>query len=305
MTDEPQRNMLQGWCAEGITLNRASESLTAGAQRRALEEFEGADADDIRAASYLQVFTTLVPHWRDRNGLQGAVDIVLEHNEGIVEVAEITSTLHSEYERERRRVALLVSKVQTIYEGGFAWLFHLRYGWATPETAPALNALASQIAAELVALDAAGRDNAFSSSAEWLFLRRDTAATMPRVAITSWSSNTPGTDDEPYLDRLTRFLGTSALVGKKRTKLQREADLLSATRQHLYLLMASMGNEGGLLPSSPSFLTWGTFLAPPGLTDIWLDGGTGEIYHWAIESGWVFHRLHAESDYSELFGAPH
>ncbi|MGO4102637.1 hypothetical protein AB4Y63_01670 [Leifsonia sp. YAF41] len=305
MTDVPQRNMLQGWCTEGTTLNQAWESLTADAQRRTQKEFEEADTDDIRAASYLQVFTTLVPHWRDRNGLQGAADIVLEHKEGVVEVVEITSTLHTEYERERRRVALLVSKVQALYEGGFAWLFHLRHGWATPDRTPALESLASQIAAELVALDAAGKDHAFSSSAEWLFLRRDTDATMPRVAITSWSTNAPGTADEPYLDRLTRFLSTSTLVGRKRTKLQREAELLSATRQHLYLLLASMGNEGGLLPTSPSFLTWGTFVAPPGLTDIWLDGGTGEIYHWAIESGWVFHRLHAESDYSELFGNSH
>jgi hypothetical protein len=304
MTAETQRNMLQGWCTEGPTLNEAWKSLTADAQRRTQKEFEEADTDDIRAATYLQLFTSLVPHWRDRNGLQGAVDIVLEHNEGIVEVVEITSTLHMEYERERRRAARLVSEVQALYEGGSAWLFHLRHGWATPDRTPALKALASQIAAELVALDAAGKEQALSSSADWLFVRRDTDATMPRVEITSWSTNTPGTSDEPYLDRLTRFLSISTVVGKKRTKLQREAKLLSATRQHLYLLMASMGNEGGLLPTSPSLLTWGNFEAPSGLTDIWLDGGTSEIYHWTIELGWVFHRLHAESDYSELFGNP-
>lgn len=55
--------------------------------------------------------------------------------------------------------------------------------------------------------------------------------------------------------------------------------------------MAFTGNQGGLLPASPSYFTWGNFSCPEPVTDLWLDGGTGEVYHWDRSEGWEFHRI--------------
>ena len=288
-------------CGEGVSLQQAWESQTVDAQRRTDAEFADARHDDRRAASYLQAFTGLVPHWRDRHGLQGAVDIVLRSDAGLLEVVEITSTLDAEYERERRRMERLVARVQVEYSGPSAWLLHLRYGWATPATNASMNRLATQIASELIDFDAKGRHADYSKSTDWLYFRRDFDDTTPRVAIASWSANIPEIGNEPYLDRLSRFLSGSKLIGEKTRKLKREAITLCAPRRHLYLMMASMGDEGGLLPLSRSYLS-GAFIAPAGLTDIWLDGGFGEIYHWVLEAGWTLHRLRPDWRSSDIYG---
>ena len=303
--EEPKhRNMLHRWCPEGISLNDAFEALGADAYEKTLSEFAGATPDDIRAATYLQAFTTLRPVWRDRDGLQGAADIELRKPGGSSEIVEITSTLENNHERDRRRLERLAREVQALYGGPHAWVFHLAYGWAAPPTGRAQRNLARSIVRELEAFDSEGREHGRSTSAEWLFLRRDLIDTTARVEVVSWSTNTPDSGDEPYLDRLTRYLFSSSLIASKTEKLTRESRVLSAQRRHLYLLMASMGLDGALLPTSPSYLTWGDFRTPSEITDLWLDGGTGEIYHWTVEAGWQFHRLWGDISGLGLFGEP-
>ena len=303
--DTPERrNMLRGWCPQAITLSEAFEALGVVAYEQTQSEFADASADDIRAATYLQAFTTLQPFWRDRPPLQRAADIELRKPDGSSEIVEITSTLENDHERDRRRLERLAEEVQTLYAGPHAWVFHLAYGWAAPPTGRDQRNLARSIVRELDAFDAEGREHGRSTSAEWLFLRRDFNDPTPRVEVVSWSTNTPDSGDEPYLNRLSRYLSNSPLIQSKMEKLIRESEALSAERRHLYPLMASMGLDGALLPTSPSYLTWGDFRAPPELTDLWLDGGTREIYHWSIEAGWQFHRLWGDISNSGLFGDP-
>lgn len=299
-----RRNMLRGWCPEGITLSEAFAAVGAVAYETTQSEFAGATADDVRAAIYLQAFTTLEPFWRDRDGRQGAADIELRKPDGSREIAEITSTLENGHERDRRRLERLAREVQALYGGPHAWVFHLAYGWTAPPTGREQRDLALNIVRELETFDADGREHGRSTSAEWLFLRRDLVDSTQRVEVVSWSTNTPDSGDEPYLDRLTRYLNNSSLIASKMEKLARESRVLSAQRRHLYLLMASMGLDGMLLPTSPSYLTWGDFRAPSELTDLWLDGGTGETYHWTVEAGWQFHRLRGDTADSGLFGEP-
>jgi hypothetical protein len=91
--------------SEGITLSDAFEAVGAVAYEKTQSEFAGATSDDVRAAIYLQAFTTLEPLWRDRDGRQGAADIELRKPDGLREIAEITSTLENGHERDRRSLA--------------------------------------------------------------------------------------------------------------------------------------------------------------------------------------------------------
>ncbi|MGV8883562.1 MAG: hypothetical protein ACOH19_15560 [Rhodoglobus sp.] len=74
-------------------------------------------------------------------------------------------------------------------------------------------------------------------------------------------------------------------------KLRDEAAELGIERTHLYLLVTSVGTLGNLLPDTPASLMEGVFVAPEGLTDVWLDGGTGFIGRWRIERGWTYHEV--------------
>jgi len=293
MTDPEPRNMLLGWCSEGETLSQAVEAVGTDALERSQDELAAVNTpgEELRAALYLQAFTKLQPVLRDGNGLQKAVDLELHAADGSVELAEVSSSLQNEHQREQKRMERLTAAVADHYSGMNSWLFHLAYGWATPAKGKHLTALAKLIARELESFDSAGRDKGRLASADWIWARRGDDDDAGNVAVTSWSANIPDNGDEPFLDRLSAYLNSSKLIASKREKLQRESIVLGAARRHLYLWMASMGKDGDLFPTSPSYMTWGTFTAPDELTDLWLDGGSGEIYHWTVESGWVFHRL--------------
>jgi hypothetical protein len=98
------------------------------------------------------------------------------------------------------------------------------------------------------------------------------------------------------LGRVSRYLPTSRLMERKREKLLRESTLLGTKRGHLYLLMAGMGSDGGLLPMSPASMTWGRFECRlRSLTPCWTVA-RGKVYHWSDISGWSFHRLWPEWD---------
>ncbi len=97
--------------------------------------------------------------------------------------------------------------------------------------------------------------------------------------------------NRPYLDELTEYVATDKTVQSKVEKLAREQTLHIAQRCHLFLGMASTGPHGSLLPISPSYFTWGELKLPDVLDDLWLEGNTGELYHWTKERGWLFHRM--------------
>lgn len=293
------RDLRRGWCPEGISLYDAIDALGIDAYRSAEVEFAEAHPTELRAAQYLAVFTGLDPRWRDRDALQAAVDIELRAPNDTLELAEVTSTLSRSFEQESRRVERLMGMVKASYTGETNWLFHLQRGWATPKN---LNTFAAAIARELESYDAEGRHDGHLLAADTMFVRRDDGETGRGASIASWSTNVPEPSDEPYLDRLSNYLRTSSLIAGKREKLQRESQTLGASRRHLYLWVTLSGEDGALFPKSPSDLTRGSFGAPAELTDVWLDGGSGELFHWSDTTGWVFHRLRpAPTDDDWLF----
>lgn len=248
MKDPNQRNYLEDWCLEGISIAEAERALAPTDLAETMRQFADAPNDEFRAAFVLHALTGLKPMHRDRGGLQGAADILLE-DENEVQIVEVTSTIEERFARNQLQLEILVED---------------------------------------------GKQTGQIMSVSWLWARADPAAEQT-VSAASWSANIPGGDERPYLDRLTDYVATSALIETKCEKLRREGESLGSTRQHLYLLTAATGRHGGLLPVSPSQMTWGTFSPPPTLTDLWLDGGTGIVYHWAIGEGWRFHQQYRSS----------
>ncbi|BDZ55411.1 hypothetical protein [Agromyces marinus] len=286
----PRRNLLQGWCAEGVTLTGALEGVPASSHQARESEFASAGADESRAALYLHLFTGSLPQLEDTAGRQSAVDLTLHSNYGLVGIAEVTSTLDRHFQRDSGQLRRLVASVNAEYAGTGAWSLGFEYGWSMP-TNTQLPGLAQRLSAELERADASTNDDEAVTLAEHVLAYRVEQGLGPRVHLASWSANVPTSADTPYLDRLSTYLAESDLIARKLAKLAAEGERLGTNSLHLYLLMASTGVDGGLLPSSPSFFTWGRFACPAPATDLWLDGGTGEIYHWSQDTGWVFHRV--------------
>ena len=283
------RNLLNGWCPEGTSVENAWLSISQDAHRERDLEFLTAEGGEVRAAAYLQIFTQLRPRLEDTDGRQGAVDLTLERADGYFEIAEVTSTLDRNFLRDSNQLRHFERQLQDDYVGTASWALAFEHGWAMPATRAEIRQLSREVAAQLMVADrAAERANPVQVAPD-IFAFQHTSAARP-ITIGSWNSNIPFSADQPYLDRLSTYLAESELVASKLSKLELESDRLNARRRHLYLLMAGSGEGGGLLPSSPSYFTWGEFRYPLLLTDLWLDGGTGEIYHWADIDGWKFHR---------------
>lgn len=286
------RNLMEGWCREGVTLAAAAGSVPITAHRERETEFGQADSDEARAAAYLHIFTGDLPRLEDTNGRQRAVDLTLHNPDQLTGVAEVTSTLDANFQRNSAQLRRLVEDIGRHYNGSDSWALGFEQGWTMPPNRD-LSALAEHLCAQLTsANETPGIDmDAPLKLAENVVGYRVAAQSIEQVRLSSWSANIPVSSESPYLDRLSEYLSTSDLIAKKVDKLTAEKIRLGSNRQHLYLLMASMGESGGLLPISPSFFTWGTFSCPEPITDLWLDGGTGEIYHWNMYDGWVFHRV--------------
>lgn len=279
----------EDWCAEGVSLRRAEAQLTAAMWDEMRGEYEGAKPFDRRAAYHLLLLTGLLPRWYDRPPRQGAIDILLEGPAGEREVVEVTSSLDGRYQERRQHTENLATSVSALYSGTQSWHLSFAEGWwedvvATPRERRQLH---ERIVAELVDLDARQATTAVFRAAHWV-RAVVVQSGEPGVHATGWSAGVRPSS-EPYLDRLTHYLSSSSLIESKMSKLLDHANLLGASRAHLYLLMGSTGDAGNLLPWSPSLMTQGSFTAPEGLTDLWLDGGTGEVYHWTAEDGWRFH----------------
>lgn len=277
-------------CTEGITFADAVAAIDPLEHQLRETTFATAKVDESRAAAYLHLFTGLMPSLEDSNGRQRAVDLVLTDKDRSVEIAEVTSTLDERFQRDRKQSRHLVGQINRYYNGSTSWAVGFEYGWALPRNSD-LAPLASELACELqrIAAEESG-DEPVPISSNIVAYPIDSPGPA-LVVVSSWSSNVPVSPKAPYLNRLSTYLNASDLIAKKCSKLRAESIRLGTSRRHLYLLMASSGQQGGLLPASPSNFTSGSFACPSPLTDLWLDGGTGHIYHWSDSFGWVFHTL--------------
>ena len=294
----------RNWCPEGISLIEAAKMHgSEGANVDATCLTEGAPQDERRAALNLVLLTGASAELYDTQGRQGAVDLLLRLPNGRVEVAEVTSTIDKKQKSQSGYADQVEKTVQAHYRGESAWFLHLTHGWKFPNRTNERLKPAQEIADTLARLDATtppsntpARDGAgsFPEVSEnirgWI-----SPDHKPGVRFSSYNVNTDDPGDEPYLGRLSNYLNSSDLIARKMKKLIKGAATLKASSTHLYLLVSAIGNEGALLPSTPASFTQGEFVAPAGLTDLWLDGGNGAIYHWSQTEGWVFHRADTAS----------
>ena len=275
-------------CAEGISYQHASRLIASEAYDATYVEFSDASGYELRAALNLLTYTGIRPLRRDRDGLQGAVDIELRAPDGLVEVAEVTSTRDEKTERDLQQSERLAAETQNRYSGRASWSMHFTSGWRAPSNEKKLISSAVSLAKELESLDVDGRDFRTITSVPWINVHR--VEGVGGVEVNGWNSNIPDSAHMPYAERLSHYLHKSPLISRKRQKLAREANHLGAKRQHLYLFVTGTGTDGALLPASPSHMTWGEFACPPEITDLWVDGGADKIFQWNLESGWSFHR---------------
>lgn len=254
-----------------------------------MSAFGDVEDSEARAALFLHVFTGDMPRLEDKDGRQGAVDLTLHNRDCLTGIVEVTSTLDQAYQRNSSNLEPMIDDLNAVYRGSTRWAINFGHGWSLPAGKRRM-AFARELALALEAL----RDGDEVHDLEVSPMVRAyhiSESGEPAVKLAGWNANIPYGSDTPYLNRLSSYLSTSDLVARKLKKLSAEGDRLSTEVRHLYLLMASTGNEGGLLPVSPSYLTWGDFSPPEILTNLWLDGGTGEIYHWDAAEGWRFHNL--------------
>ena len=288
--DATPRDMTKGWCAEGAPLAEAAARISAETWDLHAEAFAGVDEFEARAALFLHVFTGCMPRLEDTDGRQGAVDLTIHDADHLVGIVEVTSTLDAQFQRNSNHLQLLIDEVNRAYRGDARWALSFEHGWNLPPGRQR-SVLAGELVHALELQDASIDVAQPVQIASEVRAHRIPDPGEDAVELTGWGANVSDALDLPYLDRLTAYLSSSTLVARKLKKLTAECERLGTTRCHLYLLMASTGNEGGLLPASPSYFTWGDFSCPEPLTDLWLDGGTGEVYHWDPSAGWRFHRL--------------
>ena len=284
----PRRDLTHGWCAEGEPLSVALGNVSSAQWQQRTDAFLGVDPFETRAALFLHAFTGYMPRLEDTDGRQAAVDLTLHGDDRLEGIVEVTSTLDGPFQRDSANLRPLLAEIIDEYQGRPGWALSFEHGWTIPARDQRRD-LARRIARALEAVDdVADEPVAIDQSTHAYRLPESRAG---QLELTGWSANVPDALDLHYLDRLSAYLATSPLVARKLKKLRIEADRLGTTRRHLYLLMASTGDTGGLLPASPSFFTWGVFACPDPITDLWLDGGTGEIYHFDQATGWRFHRI--------------
>ena len=291
-TNEPPRNLQEGWCPEGATSTEALAAADLAVLGRIKAQFKPDPADERTAAIHLHLFTGLEPssedhQYRGGRNRDGAVDIVLSAASGAREIVEVSQSLDHAYENSAHATKAFEERLQREYSGDLSWMIDLERGWEKQR----LRDLAPQVAKALNAASAAHVSNDTTLTVGEYIQATVLGLTEPPIVYIS--SRNAGADNlrEPYLDALSEYLASNKTIAGKLSKLTRERDVLAADRCHLYLGMASSGSLGGLLPTSPSYFTWGTFVAPSPLTDLWLHSGVGQLYHWTIEGGWVFHHI--------------
>ncbi|MCV0334563.1 hypothetical protein [Microbacterium sp.] len=297
------RLLTEGWCERGPSLSEAAAAVPPpeSAWWDSTEFVDGPD-DDRRAAINLWLLTGLTPERRDVKGERdgdGRVDLLLRPVGAPVEVVEVLTTLDRDHSDAEHRAAALVAELNGDAPPALRFPIHLDHGWEPPLTRGRKGKAAGRRWRAVVErLQREARDGAISAEAA-----AEAAAVFPGIGfhdpiddperrgfwLSSWGAGVRDSGDVPYLERLSAYLAAEERPVHHVAKLAREAAALGAQRRHLYLLVASAGQWGDLLPTSPSWFTDGTFTAPEGLTDLWLDGGTGYIMRWRRETGWTYH----------------
>lgn len=292
------RNLLEGWCERGPSVAESARGVTPPATRWwESDAFLSWDGDDRRAALYAWLLTGRTPQRRDSPGAGDArVDLVLDGDGQGLELIEILSTIDGSYQQDIDRARRLVADLNADVPR-FTVAVRLNRGWTAPLTrndrAAGRSWDAAKAAARVDSAEGVLRPETLDLLQEaWpsaSFSVVTDAGYGPGYYLSSWNARVLDSGSVPYLARLSDYLSSDHQAVRHVMKLEREAAALGATRLHLYLLLSSTGELGDLLPSSPSYLTEGTFQPPEGLTDIWLDGGTGYIYRWTVERGWSYH----------------
>jgi hypothetical protein len=291
MVDEHdgQRNFQEGWCPAGITLSQALSAADPVFIAEITDEFAG-KPDEGHAALLLYAFTGFKPRLEDKQSKSqlnrsGAVDIVLEPPFGRLQVVEVTRSLDPRYQQAAAANKRFESEIAREYRGDITWMLELERGWERWK----LKQLAPLVAQALNAACDSGITGEEPVIVQGVVHAHPVGSSSPPIVFVGGRNAGASSNGKPYLDALTDYLATDSTIRSKLEKLERDQSKFEAYRCHLFIGMASTGARGGLLPDSPSNFTWGTFVAPSPLTDIWLDGGTGELYHWTAEEGWVFH----------------
>ncbi|GAB3578158.1 hypothetical protein GCM10027406_13890 [Leifsonia lichenia] len=295
------RLLTDGWCARGPSLAEAAAELAPPSTLWwESEEFRDAPSDDLRAALNTWILTGHVPHRRDVKGAgDGLVDLVLCPTNAPKEPLEILATIDWSYQAAVPRAEALVAELNGSDPPELYFAIHMERGWQPPKTKgrkareagdrwrAAVERVRGEARAGAISDDAAEAIQEVFPGLE--FRPPIYAQGKSGFALESWNAAVSDSGEIPYLERLSTFLATAERPVHHLAKLEREAVELGAQRQHLYLLMASTGRWGNLAPTSPSWFTEGIFTAPDGLTDLWLDGGTGYIIRWRQERGWTYH----------------
>jgi hypothetical protein len=290
-------DLSQNWCERGASIDEAALDLSAD-QAGWWDATDAWDPDDSRAAIYTWFLTGMIPERRDIPGAgERRVDLTLLRADGSRELVEVLSTIDQTYQRDIHRAQALVRELNPEAGSAMSIAVSMAHGWTAPFTRSDAetkrnwrNAVvlahrdvsAGHLAEETIAaLQAVFPDLSF----------REVAEGGPGFFLTSWGARVEDSAGRPYLERLGDYLATDRQAVRHVEKLRDEAAELGADRTHLYLLVAGVGILGNLLPTTPGSLTEGEFVAPDGLTDLWLDGGTGFIGRWRTESGWTYHEV--------------
>lgn len=290
-SDEARSRILtEGWCPRGESFPEALSHATPGSTRETQDAFAAVGSGEPVAALLLHAFTGARPVVGDDqsgggSGRNGAADIILQRNDGLVEIVEVTRSLDAKYQRSQAHTRRFEAAVEREYLGSVAWQLDLERGWESAD----LNEVAQAVAAELNRLVGLGATTEGMLDVHPV-VRAGVIGPMdpPRVIVISANAGASNAE-APYLTELSGYLANDPIIAKKLAKLERECEEYGAARTHLFIHMAATGTRGGLLPTSPSYFTWGEFRAPEVLTDLWLDGNTGHLFHWTVESGWIFH----------------
>lgn len=304
------RNLLEGWCPRGPSIDEAARALRTPVIRWwESAEFADCPSDDWRAALYAWVLTGHTPERRDTKGAgDGLADLLLRPEESEPQPLEVLSTIDPVHKAAVPHALALIDELNGDDPPPRLIPVSLGRGWKPPLTKQdAATRRRWRAAVQRARHDAQAGD-----------LSTDTVAELQAVfpglqfgqwvgemerggfEVSSWNAAVAPSNGVPYLDRLSNYLATDRQALRHVDKLRREAVTLGAKRTHLFLLVASTGARGNLLPTSPSWFTEGTFTAPAGLTDLWMDGATGYLMRWQQESGWTYHETEKPDAY-----APH
>lgn len=285
----------RNWCEVGFSIQAGSNRVPKEVWEDLSFEFaekRNGDSGELKAAIILTSLLGVQVRDRDKGGRQKAVDLTITYSDQRVGVVEVTSTTDVEYAQQVHRVRKLEQELGAAYKGHKLWALDLTRGWSVPKD---FASFAGQLAERLHELEQSSEGCDDASVWNWVNVEENIRASIrpgksTGIEFIGWDGRIPDRPGSRYLDRLNQFLRTSPLINdRKLPKLSEEAQLLGAVEQHLYIHVASLGQNASLLPATPAQISQGTLDAPEQLTDLWLDGNNGGIFHWNKKAGWKFH----------------